>query len=113
MLHLDPHSSWKQLLEPKFPDTTNVFSVVFQSTVDAMTSRKVNPIEALGMCLKCGEVNRSFDMNVKCNCTSKDVRPASASTRTMTASSRTSWASEEPEETATGSESAKSARIGS
>lgn len=37
-----------------------------------MLGYKINPIEALGVCLKCGKVNTSLDQNVKCNCTGND-----------------------------------------
>ena len=68
----------------KFPDTNNVFSVVFQPTIDATTGRKVNPSRRVSFGEEFAaprhsgpaararlrqEINRSFDQNIKCNCT--------------------------------------------
>jgi len=68
LVRLDPNAPWKKLFEPQFPDTGNYFQVKFQPTLDEVHGRKINPIEALGVCLKCGKVNKSFDQGIACNC---------------------------------------------
>ena len=65
---LDPYAPWKKLFEPQFPDTENFFKVKFQQTFDEVHGRKINPIEALGICMRCGKVNKSFDQGILCNC---------------------------------------------
>ena len=65
---LDPYAPWMKLFEPQFPDTENYFTVKFQQTFDEVHGRKINPIEALGICMKCGKVNKSFDQGILCNC---------------------------------------------